>query len=408
MKIRLGNINPVFSSLLLFAVLAADVSGMQISNRYSPFNTKRAMRKRTDYIILHTTEGPLKGSLNKLCRYGEAHYLVGKDGHVYRIINKHRIAMHAGRSMWRGRTNLDEVSVGIEVVGSHNLDITSAQYKTLRELISQLQKIYRISDDRVLTHSMVAYGAPNRWHKYSHRGRKRCGMLFAKHDVRKKLGLDKQPLYDPDVKAGRLKNADPYLAKVLYGSAHEQVRAAARFEADDVRVISKNRSAWDIARDRYKSSETLYIFPDGRELHGNEIKDWKAMKAGTRVVLSDTQSENEPEGLMVIGKDGSSAAGIAGAEVRAASTIYFLKDGRVRQGNELSAKEIKVLPVGTKMLVGYVHGGYISAKRSAFDVCGEKWKTSSTFYRLRDGSIVSGCKVKPGGIPPQTMVFFQR
>jgi hypothetical protein len=80
----------------------------------------------------------------------------------------------------------------------------------------------------------------------------------------------------------------------------------------------------------------------------------------------------------------------------------------VRQGNELSAKEIKVLPVGTKMLVGYVHGGYISAKRSAFDVCGEKWKTSSTFYRLRDGSIVSGCKVKPGGIPPQTMVFFQR
>jgi len=402
------NIKAQLSMILLFAVLAADVGGMQISNSYSPFNTKRAMRKRTDYIILHTTEGAMKGSLSKLCRYGEAHYLVGPDGHVYRIINKHRIAMHAGRSMWRGRTNLDEVSVGIEVVGSHNRNITSAQYKSLRELISELQKIYKIPDERVLTHSMVAYGAPNRWHKYSHRGRKRCGMLFAKHDVRKKLGLDKQPLYDPDVRAGRLKNADPYLAKVLYGSANEQLQAAARYKSDDAMIISANRSAWDIARDKYKSAETMYIFPDGKKLHGNEIKDWKAMQAGTRVVLSDMQSENEPEGLMVIGKDGNSAAGIAGAEVRAASTIYFLKDGRVRQGNELSAGAVNALPKGTRILVGYVHGGYINAKRSAFDICGEKWKTSSTFYRLSDGSIVSGCKVNPGAIPPQTMVFFQR
>jgi len=393
---------------ILFCLLAGNSPAMQISNSYSSWNSKRAIRKRTDYIILHTTEGPFKGSLNELRRYGEAHYLVNTDGHVYRIINKHKIAMHAGRSMWKGRTNLDSCSVGIEVVGYHNKDLTSAQYTTLRELITQVQKIYKIPDEKVLTHSMVAYGVPNRWHKYSHRGRKRCGMLFAKRDVRRKLGLTKQPLYDPDVKAGRLRNADPYLAKVLYGSANEQVKAAERFRSGDAMVISKNRSAWDIARDKYKSAQTLYIFPDGRKLHGNEIKDWKVMKAGTRVVLSDMQSENEPEGLLVIGKDGKSAAEIAGAEVRASTTIYFMKDGRVRQGSELSSDEIKKLPTGTRMLIGYVHGGYINSKRSVFDICGDKWKNPATFYRMRDGSVKSGCSMNQDSIPPQTMVFFRR
>jgi len=393
--------------VLLFAMFGGNSSAMQISDHYSPFNRKRALRKRTDYIILHTTEGPTKGSLNKVHRYGEANYLIGTDGHVYRIINKHRIAMHAGRSMWKGRTNLDLTSVGIEVSGYHNRDITSAQYAALRELISQLQKVYGIPDDKVLTHSMVAYGAPNRWHKHSHRGRKRCGMLFAKHDVRKRLGLDKQPLFDPDVKSGRLKDADPYLSKILYGSAREQLTAVARFQGSDAMIISARRSAWDIARDKYNSSETLYIFPDGKQRRGNEIKDWKAIKAGTHVVLSESQSANEPEGLMVVGKDGSSAVDIAGDEVMAESTIYFLKDGRVRQGCELAEKTVSSLPKGTRMLVGYVHGGYITSKRSAFDICGDKWNLSSTFYRFSDGRVEAGNKVNQGALHPQTMVFFQ-
>jgi len=402
------NIKSVLSMLVLFVAFIDNATAMQISDHYSPFNSKRAMRKRTDYIILHTTEGPTKGSLNKLHRYGEANYLIGTDGHVYRIINKHRIAMHAGRSMWNGRTNLDLTSVGIEVSGYHNRDITSAQYAALRELVSQIQKIYNIPDEKVLTHSMVAYGSPNRWHKSSHRGRKRCGMLFAKHDVRKKLGLDKQPLFDPDVKAGRLVNADPYLAKILYGSAREQLKASTRFQGNDAMVISSKRSAWDIARDKYKSAETLYIFLDGKKLSGKEIKDWKAIQAGTRVILSDSQSANEPEGLTIIGKDGDTATDIAGVEVRAASTIYFLKDGRVRQGSELSEKTVKELPSGTRILVGYVHGGYITSKRCAFDICGDKWNLSSTFYRFKDGSVKSGNSVNQKSLNPQTMVFFQR
>jgi hypothetical protein len=382
--------------------------GLDISDHYSPLNRERAIRKRTDYLLLHTTEGPTKGSLNKLHRYGECHYLVGSDGHVYRIVNKRRIAFHAGRSMWRGQTNLDSCSVAIEVAGYHNRDISAVQYKALKSLIESLQQLYKISDERVLTHSMVAYGSPNRWHKRSHRGRKRCGMLFAKRDVRKRLGLEKQPLFDPDVKAGRLVNADPHLARVLYGSAHEQVQATAAFQGIETRVISPGRSAWDIARDQYKSEATVYIFPDGKRKRGNEVTNWKAMPSGTRVVLSEAQRENEPEGLLAVGKEGSRVADIAGDEICSETTIYFMPDGRVRQGHELSESAVRRFPEGTRMLVGYVHGGYVTAKRSAYDICGEKWSSAATFYRFRDGSIVSGDQLKQGAIPPMCMVFFEQ
>jgi hypothetical protein len=52
--------------VVLCAVLAMDAVGMQLSNNYSPWNARRGIRKRTDYIILHTTEASLKGSLNEL------------------------------------------------------------------------------------------------------------------------------------------------------------------------------------------------------------------------------------------------------------------------------------------------------------------------------------------------------
>lgn len=392
---------------LLFVLCWEQAAALDISNYYSPKNRERPKRPRTNYIILHTTEGPKKGSLKKVHRNGEAHYFVDTRGHVYRIIHKKRVALHAGRSMWEGKTNLDKYSIGIEVVGYHNKDITQAQYMALKELLSQLQRIYRIPDERILTHSMVAYGTPNRWHRKSHRGRKRCGMLFARNSVRSKLGLDKKPLYDPDVRAGRLAVGDPYLTKVLYGSALEEQIAIERFTAIDANVISPARSAWDIAGERYKSSETTYEFPDGKKLRGDQIRGWKQIPAGTRVLFAESRWENELEDVKELGKDGKSAKDIAGDEYNSKTTIYFLPDGRVKRGDELKESELKELPEKTMMLVGYVYGGYITGKRRAFDVCGKRWNFPSTFYRFPDGSILPGNRVNENAIPKNTLIFYR-
>ena len=200
----------------LSAAPASGGSVPVIKTYRSPKNSTRKNRRLTKFIILHTTEGSARGALEKLSKNGECHYMVAKDGKIYTIIDKNRIAYHAGVSMWNGQTGLDSMSIGIEIAGYHDKEITAAQYASLKRLIAELKRTYGISDNNVLTHSMIAYGNPNRWQKRKHRGRKRCGMLLAKPENREKLGLKSKPLYDPDVRAGRLVDADPELSKILY------------------------------------------------------------------------------------------------------------------------------------------------------------------------------------------------
>ncbi|MDO4366256.1 MAG: N-acetylmuramoyl-L-alanine amidase, partial [bacterium] len=184
----------------------------------SPRNKERPLRKATRLIVLHTTEAHAKSALNKLSERGEAHYCVTETGEAYRIIDRDRQAFHAGRSMWNGKDECDEYSIGIEVVGHHDRSMPLRQLEALKELVARLKRTYGIADAQVVCHSHVAYGAPNTWHPKKHRGRKRCGMLFAMPSVRTKLGLRARPAYDPDVRAKRLVQADAYLNSILYGS----------------------------------------------------------------------------------------------------------------------------------------------------------------------------------------------
>lgn len=204
---------------LAAAVLALSASAIDASNRYrSPRNPERRIRASTSLIVLHTTEAPARSSLNKVSERGECHYCVTEDGTVYRIVDRDREAFHAGRSMWNGREDVDKFSIGIEVVGNHDKAMPLAQLRSLRDLVRELKGMYSLSDDKVVPHSAVAYGSPNRWHRSRHRGRKRCGMLFAMPSVRRVLGLASRPAYDPDTRARRLSVGDVYLEKVLYGS----------------------------------------------------------------------------------------------------------------------------------------------------------------------------------------------
>lgn len=206
-------------ALLFLVFLAGGASALDVSNRYrSPRNAERRVRKSTELIVLHTTEAPARSSLNKLCERGEAHYCVTEVGTVYRIIDRDRVAFHAGRSMWNGKEDVDEFSIGIECVGYHDKSMGMVQIRAIRDLVKELKKMYRIPDERVVCHSHVAYGAPNKWQKKNHRGRKRCGMLFAMPSVRTQLDLKRRPASDADVRAKRLVVGDDYLRRVLYGN----------------------------------------------------------------------------------------------------------------------------------------------------------------------------------------------
>lgn len=395
----------------LLAMLAASAAALPAqavitfdNSYYSPRNRKRTVRKSTSLIILHTTEAPSKSALRKLCDLGECHYCICEAGRVYRIIDHRREAFHAGRSMWNGRTNVDSFSVGIEVCGYHNKPLNDRQYRALQELIGELKYIYKIPDQNVLAHSHVAYGAPNKWHKRSHRGRKRCGMMFALPAVRARLNLKARPARDPDVRAGRLAVGDTYLAQVLYGTEQASVAAVAAGSKDS-NIIEKGRSAWDIARDAYNDPTTVYTFPDGTVRRGNTISNFKQLPPGTRVTVNVAASENRPETYQMIGNLGN-AQDIAGEEVLSATTIYVLPDGRYKLGNQLTAAAALKLPYGTKVLLGYAVGGPVSARRPASAICGSRWRSPETFF-LTGNALVPGSKVDDTKIPAGTMLFFR-
>ena len=382
--------------------------GFQFSNAYySPRNPEREPRRSTRYIILHTTEAPGNSALAKLRDCGEANFCLDTDGRVYRIIDHRRTAFHCGRSMWEGRANVDDCSIGIEVVGYHNRDITPAQYQALAALLAELKFIYRIPDERVLTHSMVAYGAPNKWIPRNHRGRKRCGMLFALWSVRQKLHLNAQPRFDPDVRAGRLINGDLYLASVLYGNAGEQDRLFSQSSgASPPNVVSPKLSVWDIARDAYNRSDTIYVYPDGSRRTGSQIRNWRSVPLGTKILVADTHQPAVEE-VQTIGVDGTSASDIAGDEAWDASTIYIFRDGHFLRGSQVPSSIREKLPPGTRMLVGFSAGGPIAPSRRAYEICGARWRLPDTFYLFPGGALKTGSEVSGGKISNGTMVFYR-
>ena len=370
-------------------------------------NSERPLRRETRFIILHTTEGPAKGSGEKLKRYGEAHYMIDEIGRVYEIVQLKRVAYHCGLSMWNGRTNLDECSIGIEMVGFHNKDLTQAQIKALRDLIAELKRKYPgVADERILTHSMVAYGSPNQWHKRNHRGRKRCGMKMAGSSLRAKLGIRAKPSYDPDVKARRLVVADKELFAILYSrttSASAEKTAEDKYtKKDGDKVIGFRRSAWDIARDAYNAPTTTYIFPDGTKKTGDKITDWKSMPRGTKVIVGDggdgPKTAQAPASTKTpTSKQGKGASGNKPAATKTPASAPKTAEAQSTKGStdKPTNRQTNKRENGSTVQRsnGSTTDNVIGPGRSAWDIAKNAYNAASTVYILPDGTRKTGAEI---------------
>ena len=358
---------------------------------------KKIKRKHTRYIIVHTSELGLKTTLRVVSKGkqfrngrrtpgGHTHYVVARNGRTYRIMDKQWVADHAGRSMWNAHSDLSRMSIGIELVGYHYAPITDSQYRSVGLLIDILQRVYGLDDRAVLTHSQVAYGLPNRWHKRAHRGRKRC----AKNFVRAKAGLGPAWRHDPDVRARRLV-ADAQLSKVFYG------RQAGRRGLDETNVISKRNTAWLIAGEDFDSSTTVYQFPDGRLYTGDQITDavgWHQIPAKTVVLLNQTGSLDKlkKDGPVKTIADGITAWSLAGRSYNHPTTIYFLPSGQIKNGSMIS--DWDDLPVKTRLIIGYKGPFPVRKDRSAYRIAVAGYKASKTIYYLPSRQLLGGNQIK--------------
>ncbi|MBL0719170.1 1,6-anhydro-N-acetylmuramyl-L-alanine amidase AmpD [Piscinibacter sp. Jin2] len=83
-----------------------------------------------------------------------AHVLLRRDGSLLQFVPLHERAWHAGRSVWRGRPNVNDVSVGIELEGLEGLAFEPAQYAALAGLLRGLARALPLRE--VVGHQHVA------------------------------------------------------------------------------------------------------------------------------------------------------------------------------------------------------------------------------------------------------------
>jgi N-acetylmuramoyl-L-alanine amidase len=89
-----------------------------------------------------------------------AHYLVDEDGRILRLVDERHRAWHAGRSHWRGVTDVNSASIGIELVNP-GLEFgyrpfPEAQMGALIPLVADIKERHRITRGNVVGHSDVA------------------------------------------------------------------------------------------------------------------------------------------------------------------------------------------------------------------------------------------------------------
>ena len=85
-----------------------------------------------------------------------AHFLVRRDGQMQQFVSTDKRAWHAGTSQWRGRSNCNDDSIGIELEGLEGCTFEVCQYDTLASLCAALLKAYPIV--HIAGHEHIAPG----------------------------------------------------------------------------------------------------------------------------------------------------------------------------------------------------------------------------------------------------------
>lgn len=83
-----------------------------------------------------------------------AHFLLRRDGSLLQFVPLQERAWHAGRSVWRGRPNVNDGSVGIELEGLEGLAFEPVQYAALATLLRGLAQVLPLRE--VVGHQHVA------------------------------------------------------------------------------------------------------------------------------------------------------------------------------------------------------------------------------------------------------------
>ena len=145
-----------------FVALRRNPAGVSIIETPSPNFNERQLP--VSMIVLHYTG--MQSAEAALARLTDpaaevsAHYLIDEDGTIHRLVAEDKRAWHAGQSHWRGITDVNSASIGIELVNpGHEFgyrEFAPAQIEALIPLLAEIKDRYEITRGSIVGHSDIA------------------------------------------------------------------------------------------------------------------------------------------------------------------------------------------------------------------------------------------------------------
>ncbi len=120
-----------------------------------------------EYLIMHYTAGSsAEGAIAWLRNpqaQASAHVVIGRDGAITQLVPFNRIAWHAGKSQWDGRSGLNGFSIGIELDNAGKLEQVGSRW-----ISSATKRAYPSDDVLVANHKHDRPGTPSSgWQEYT-------------------------------------------------------------------------------------------------------------------------------------------------------------------------------------------------------------------------------------------------
>jgi N-acetylmuramoyl-L-alanine amidase len=116
--------------------------------------------RKPNYVIIHhtaqnSTEQTLKTfTLTKT--QVSAHYVIGRDGQAYHMLNDYLRAWHGGVARWGSISDINSVSIGIELDNDGTEPFQEAQLASLLKVLASLKRTYNIPAANFIGHSDIA------------------------------------------------------------------------------------------------------------------------------------------------------------------------------------------------------------------------------------------------------------
>jgi N-acetylmuramoyl-L-alanine amidase len=116
--------------------------------------------RKANYVIIHfTAQDSVAQTIRTFTLKStevSAHYVIGKDGKVFHMVNDYLRSNHAGFGKWGSVTDMNSVSLGIEIDNNGTEPFTDAQIKSLLILLDQLKRNYNIPTANFIGHQDFA------------------------------------------------------------------------------------------------------------------------------------------------------------------------------------------------------------------------------------------------------------